>query len=331
MRDISYIYIHFLLFILTMSFAGDLLRAYPYHGVLGRIEIVTLFALAGSFFQVTLLHFIPNIARLVFVSSLNTNTFLTLLKENVAKSGVVVFAVFILEVLLCWVNFGQFMFSHAYKLNSPWFWGFVVIAGALHVCVLENYALTPEDNRGRSEQGSDLSSMATSESHQGTELRSLTEESSGPGMPQDHPISPMSNIDLGSESSTRAQVVPGYGSAATQDTGASLSPEISSTFISSWAAQLIQLQLLVDLLLVSWAVWVARHNIATIFKLSPLSPGLVWGFFPLWALDVFLVTLVGILVYAFCKWKQQKGLELQRIREDIASSSGRLAVTPLLG
>lgn len=323
LRDISYIYVHFLLLILTMAFSGELLRIYHKHGVFGRVEIIVLFALAGAFFQVTLLHFIPNIARLVSVSSLNTHTFLTLLRENVAKSGIVVFAVFILEILLCWVNFGNFLFLHIYKLNGVWLWGFVGIAGALHVVFLENYSITPMSDGSQFEEGSELSSILTSSENQNrSEMASLVDD------PTLQDIS-LSRSNKSSQSTN--PVGSGYGSTMTEDVHRSLSPEISSTFISSWVAQLNQLKLLLDMLLASWAVWVSRHNILIIFKLSPISPGIVWGFFPLWVLDVFLFALLGVLIHGFCKWRQQKQHAISHFREDFEHGAAHSSNVPLLG
>lgn len=326
-RDISYVYIHVLLLILTMAFSGQLLHDYHRHGILGRIEITTLFALVGSFFQVTLLHFFPNVIRLVSVSSLNTHTFLTLLLENVAKSGIVVFALYILEILFLWVNFGDSIFSRVYRLNGPWLWGFVVIAAMLHMCFIENYSQLSSDSESRV-IGSEMSSITAPERNPGTELRSLVDESASPSTPS---CNSLGSIDLGSSSSSTGARRPNsmsYGS--TQGGSMSFSPEVSSTFISSWSSQMNRLMFLVDILLASWAVWVVRHDMAIIFKLSPLAPRIIWGFFPLWVLDIALAAVLVVLAYMFCKWKQRKQQEVE-YRRDGSGSAGRIATTPLLG
>jgi len=174
-RDVSYVYLHILILILTMGFSSQLLNNYHMHGHFARAEIVVVFALAGSFFQVTLLHFLPNIIRLASVSSLNSSTFLTLLAENVGKSGIIVFFVFILEILICWVNFGTIVFSRVDHLNRPWLWVFATIAGCLHIIFFESYAQFMAEDTQRTQDGeSDVSSITVSE--QGTELRSLVEE-----------------------------------------------------------------------------------------------------------------------------------------------------------
>lgn len=298
-RDISYIYNHFLLLILTMAFSGELLYDYNRHSILGRIEITTLFALVGSFFQVTLLHFIPNIVRLVSVSSLNTHTFLTLLLENVAKSGICVFILFLLEILLCWVNFGDSIFSRVYRLNGPWLWGFVAITGIFHVCFLENY---------------NQHSTALERDH-GTELRSLLDDST-------RPVAPNSNSWSIADLS--------YGSTQ-ESTIMSVGPEVASTFISSWATQLNRLMFLAEILLASWALWVVRYDMAIIFKLSPLAPRIIWGFFPLWVLDIILAALFAALAYLLFRWKRQKQMEIQIPRNSLESAGGYIASTPLLG
>jgi hypothetical protein len=324
-RDLSYIYNHFLLLILTMAFSGKLLHDYHRHGTLGRIEITTIFALVGSFFQVTLLHFIPNVVRLVSVSSLNAHTFLTLLLENVAKSGIVVFAVFILEILLFWVNLGDSIFSRIYRLNGPWLWGFIAMTGMLHICILENYSHQSGDDS--QVVGSEMSSATASENDQGTEMRSLVvDESASRSTPSSNS---WGSVDLGSASSSRTAGMS-YGS--TQDGANTLfSSEVSSTFITSWTAQLGRLMFLVEILLASWAVWVIRHDMVVILKLSPLAPRIAWGFFPLWVLDIMLAVLLGNLIYIFYRWKQRKQSEIIMRRNELGAPGGRIASTPLLG
>lgn len=316
-RDVSYVYLHFLILLLTMAFSGQLLYDYHRRGNLARIEIVALFALAGSIFQVTLLHFVPNLIRLVSVSSLNVHTFFTLLVENVVKSGIVVFAVFVLELLLCWVNLGTSVFSHVYKLNGTWLWCLVAIAGTLHVVFLENHREDIVDSESGAE-GLDPSNISTKS--QGTELRSLMD---------DPTITPSSSdaasVGLGSMSSI-SNYEMNYGSTM-NNVNVAFSSEISSTFISSWTGQLIRLAFLFDILLASWAVWIARHNVAVILKISPLSPRIVWGFFPLWMLDVVLAALFGVAIYLFCKWKKQKQQNLSLLPYDGA----HLSSSPLLG
>jgi len=315
-RDISFTFLHILLLLLTLAFSGELLYGYHMRGILARVEIVTLFALAGSFFQVTALHFLPNVIRLIFLSRLNWRTFTTLIVENVGKSSVVVFAVFILEILLVWVNFGSFVFDHVYKWNRVWLWGMTTIVGLLHVICFEKY----ESSDAR--PVSDESIMNPAGCEEGTELVSLE---SGSGST---PAS-FESIDL-SKSGSRTSSVS-YGS--TSDTSSNtFSPEIEATFISSWSFQLARLLVPFDFLLACWAMWVARHNITIIFNLSPISAGIVWGFFPMWVMGVVLVLSLIATVFGYCSWLRKKRLERP---SDVASTglSPRqdLSTTPLIG
>lgn len=294
-RDVSYVYLHFLLVILTMAFSGQLLHDYPKHGFRGKIEIIALFSLVGSFFQVALLHFLPNVIRLVSVSSLNAHTFLTLVVENVAKSGIVVFAVFILEILLCWINFGAALFTHVYKWNGYCLWGVVTVAAILHLVYFEDYSQLARDIDSTME----VRSAPTIDKEQGTELRSLVDDT-----PQlwDGRGGIMGDLDSASSSCTKDN---NYGSTVVTN-GHEFSSEISSTFISSWTAQLSRLCFLVDMVLASWSIWVVRYNVAVIFKISPLSPGIVWGYMPLWVLNLVLLTIFLASIYIFCRWRQKE-------------------------
>jgi hypothetical protein len=293
-RDVSYVYLHFLLVILTMAFSGELLHDYPKHGLRGKIEIVALFSLVGSFFQVTLLHFIPNVIRLVSFSSLNAQSFLTLVVENVAKSGIVVFAVFMLEILLCWINFGAALFANVYKWNGYWLWGVVIVTATLHLIFLEDYSQIAGDGDSKTE----VQSTSTIEKEQGTELKSLVDDKS-----QQWHCSGSIMGDVNSTSS-RCASDNNYGSTVVTN-GNEFSSEISSTFISSWTAQLNRLCFLLDMVLASWSVWVARYNISVIFKISPLSPGIVWGYMPLWVLNLVLLTVFAAVIYICCCWKRK--------------------------
>ncbi len=320
-RDISYVYIHFLLLILTLAFSGQLLHEYHRHGFQARTEIVALFALAGSFFQVTLLHFIPNVIRLVSVSSLNVNTFMTLLIENVGKSGIIVFALFLLEILICWVNLGTTIFSRVYKLNASWLWGIVATTATLHIIFFESYNQHSAEI-GSIADGLDASSISTFEKDQGTELRSFVDDASRTN-DSGHETFDFCTITSKCTNNTS------YGSTL-GNAGVGCHSEISLTFISSWASQLNRLKFLLDVLLASWAVWVARHNVAVIFKISPLSPGIVWGFIPLWILDLVLVALSGSMLYAFCRWQQRKQQHFPHTPRDSHDEGNCLSTSPLL-
>ena len=323
-RDISYVALHVMLLLLSLAFSGELLFDYHIRGTVGRVEIVTLFALAGSFFQVTLLHLLPNVIRLIVLSSLNWNTFSTLLLENVGKSSIIVFAVFVLEILLLWVNFGTTLFSHVYKWNGFWLWGFVAMLAVLHIVSFENY------QSAVSLRGSHSSRINVTGIEEGTELISL--ESGTCSTPTS-----LQSVDLDSQvlrSSDDRTVPVTYGSTYSRP-NAAFSPEISATFISSWSSEVTRLFVLVDFLLASWAIWVARHNVSIIFRLSPLSAGIVWGFFPMWVLGVVLLLLLATLLFSFCMWKRRKYIEkvsgFVDARTDTLHSRRDVSTTPLMG
>lgn len=319
-RDVSYIYLHVLLLLLTLAFSGQLLLGYYKVGLVGRLKVLGLFAMVGAFFQVSLLHFLPNLIRLIVLSSLNCNTFLTLLHENVMKSGVVVFGVYILELLLIWVNCGSLVFSRAYRWNGIWLWLVVGIVSLVHVIFLEKYT-SSDCQRGFSVKDlnhEDSFAMSVIENEQGTEMHSLGSCSS----PSD--ISPsLESVDLKSRDSHRST----YGSTSSTKTGRELSHEINATFVSPWPSQVTRLKVLVDILLASWALWVARHNLWLIFRLSPISAGIVWGFFPLWVLGASLVAIIALSFYCLCEWKRRKRLQRS---SSVEEAGDEVTTTPLL-
>jgi hypothetical protein len=91
-----------------------------------------------------------------------------------------------------------------------------------------------------------------------------------------------------------------YGSVTTEEGDAqSISTQIASTFITSWRAELDKIRLLFEFLIASWALWIIRRDMILIMKLSPLSPDLVWGGFPLWILALLLLVVLGFTRYTF--------------------------------
>jgi hypothetical protein len=300
-KDVSYFCNHILIFFLAMGFAGELLMEYGRRDILGRTEIVMLFALVGALFQVCLLHFIPNVMRLLSASTISAKAVQTLLVENVGKSGMLLFLVFMLEMLLCWVNLGGVVFSRAYKLNDWRLWIFVALTAVAHILLFENHTAEPEqESAARIQDG---------EPH----LRSTATSSSSPSNEEDEEtagtttlVSSSSISALTGESTSLLTVNLGtlgqrstpYGS-VTADANQFIPAEIASTFITSWATELNKVRLLFEFLIVSWALWIIRRDMMLIMKLSPLSHDLVWGVFPLWILDVSLLAFLGFIASAF--------------------------------
>jgi hypothetical protein len=265
---------------------------YGKHDLLGRMEIVILFALIGAFFQGVLLHFIPNMVEIVFTSTFSGTNLKTLLVENVAKRGLILFLVFGNEMLLCWVNIGPSIFIHCHKWNRWWFWLLVATAAGGYSW----YSL-------KSAYQSDLDSSSASFSAQETEIQALNPSVNEEQETESSSLVTNSTISALTDDSTLLFSVtldsPGTRSPATYGSlaeagNASISNEITSTFITSWRSELEKVRLLFELLIASWAVWIIRRDTGLITKLSPLSPDLIWGRFPFWILEVILILLFGI-------------------------------------
>jgi hypothetical protein len=175
-----------------------------------------------------------------------------------------------------------------------------------------------------------MTTMTTVGIEEGTELISL--ESCASSIPAS-----MQSVDLDSPGPSRSEDRPApitYGSTS-MGSITTFAPEIAATFISSWSAQVTRLMVLFDSLLASWATWVARHNISVIFKLSPLSAGIVWGFFPMWVLGVVLVLSLVACLFSFCEWKrrkqQEKAFEFLDTQMGGSQALRERSTAPLLG
>lgn len=279
-RDISYIVQHFLLLLLSMGFSGHLLQRYYQHRAFARICILVIVAMVGAIFQVVALHFIPNMIRVHTIGIQIGESLKILFIENVAKSGALIFVLLCLELLLLWVNVGTFLFSYLYAFNGWLLWIVTGLSCAYHVCFVEAYSQAEDYSLAEIEHSA---SPRHSESSS-TEMRPLASAIESQSSASDSFVTLSSNPTL-----TSSQ----YGS-----TGATLHsfPEdVTSTFVSSWGAQVNRLRLLLDTLMLSWGLWIIRSDTLIVFRLSPISPGIVWGMLPLWSLGVVILAVIYLV------------------------------------
>jgi len=108
--------------VLTMGFVGELVFHFQEETTAAKVAITILFAFVAAIFQVSLLHLMPHIFRLVRQSDLAGGNFRVLMYEDIVKMGTVVFMLCAMEVLLIWIVAGNIIFQRAYKWDTWAVW-----------------------------------------------------------------------------------------------------------------------------------------------------------------------------------------------------------------
>ncbi|KAG7370810.1 hypothetical protein IV203_019380 [Nitzschia inconspicua] len=328
-HDLLYLLNHVFIFFLSMGYVGELLLDFGNERKLARAAIVFLFSLTGAVFQVAMLHFLPHACKMLQSSSnLDWSTSRVLLREDIVKKGSLVTLVFACEMLLLWVNIGTVAFTGAYKLNNWWCWiSVVALAGCYTFFVLKSNFFDRQvdmseylgvfdtvsvgsNPAGISRASVDMEyekqSLLARPSDQGA-ISSSAQESVQVSMQRSIMSSTSSEIcksepKLPSSSSMRSVPlgsadVSSYGT--TDRTHLTILPEIRSSFVRSWTGELRKIQLLAEILVASWAVWIIRRDVAIIIKLSPLAKGIAWGRCPFWILNIFLLVALAIFAVSY--------------------------------
>ena len=308
-KDLTYIATHVFILLLSMGFAGDILVEYVHLNTAGRVEIVLLFAMIGTMFQCITLHLLPNIYTLKTTLSLNKDTIFKLLVEDLGKRGFAIFLVFIMEVLLCWVNFGVKAFTNAHRLNQWGMWILVGVAAIAHsICAnrvpeetatatYDSYRMTGphlvQPPRVNVEIGS-VPSSHSSVYQDNPEASSLLPSSGISSLSGSSSV--WFSVDLLSASrSPPATSTPQYGSMP----NGQIPRRVDAAFISSWRLELRRVRILFEALIASWALWVVRRDITIIVKLAKLPSTEAWGKLPVWILFVIAISVILCVVRTY--------------------------------
>jgi hypothetical protein len=332
-HDVLFLVNHIFIFFLSIGYVGELLIDFGHETKLARAAIVVLFSVVGAIFQATLLQFVPHMCRMFQASGLDLSISRVLCQEDVLKKGLITSILFALEMLLCWVNIGSIAFTGAYKLNNWWCWISVFLLSACYsvYVVKTNYVNSQFDTSGylevfdaspsivsggpskiEHEKRLLLAELSLPESVQqamgnsitgsleGSAQGSIMSPDSGSSSPEPPAVkssSSMSSVPLGDVERT------GYGATSNGSHAyMSIIPEIRSSFVSSWSCELGKLQLLFEMVVASWALWIIRTDIILIFKLSPMAKDFAWGRCPLWILNIFFLF---ILVTVAMSWNKK--------------------------
>lgn len=335
-HDLLYLVNHIFIFFLSIGYVGELLLDFGHEKKVTRTATVFLFSILGAVLQVSLLHFLPHICKMLQTSSiLDWSSSQVLIREDIVKKGSLVSIVFACEMLLMWVNIGTVAFTGAYRLNNWWCWIMVVsLAGCYTsfllktdwldrrmdvseyldvfdtVTVESNPLSYEERSRNSVDNQEEKVSLLAQSSLRGSLSESMRDsasdyvETSAQGSIMNSASPAYSKSDQRSSSSSSMRSVPlgnaeasGYG--ATDQIQTMILPEIRATFVRSWTSELRKTLLLVEILVVSWAVWIIRRNIILIFKLSPLVKGIAWGRCPLWILNIFFFVALAVFAMSY--------------------------------
>ena len=139
----AYLVSHFLILLLTLSFAGELLMDYESHNIIGRFEILLLVSISAALVQVSTLHFLPHLMHQGWIASRASRSLhggpnqgclatsheywsnchvIALCWEDVIKRGAFLLILFFLEILIVRINVGPTLFKEMGILNQQWLW-----------------------------------------------------------------------------------------------------------------------------------------------------------------------------------------------------------------
>ena len=139
----AYLVSHFLILLLTLSFAGELLMDYESHNIIGRFEILLLVSISAALVQVSTLHFLPHLTHQGWIASRASRSLhggpnqgclatsheywsnchvIALCWEDVIKRGAFLLILFFLEILIVRINVGPTLFKEMGILNQQWLW-----------------------------------------------------------------------------------------------------------------------------------------------------------------------------------------------------------------
>jgi hypothetical protein len=261
-----------------------------------------------------MLHLLPNIHVLLSTSTLNRNSIGILFVEDVGKRGLAIFLVFGMEVLLCWVNFGERAFTHAHQLNRWGMWILVGLATGLHYMCADAIPDLVESTNANTPRSAiqhrvevEIGAVPESQSRErdNPETATLLTNNSGISSLSEN-SSLWFSVNLHSSRAASSQ----YGSLPD---GSHVIPErVGATFISSWRSELERVRILFDVLIASWALWVIRRDVSIIHTLARMPSTRVWGKFPAWIL---WISLVSAIVSGYRALQNSNGQIIQHFTE----------------
>ena len=327
-RDASYILNHVLIFFLAFSFQGELLREFSSHGLVGWMEVISLFSLCGALIQAFLLHFLPHIIRLFLESSFLEVHVQQFLWQDLIQRCSLLTILFALEILLLQVNLGRNrLVAAAYELNNGWsLWILVALTVMTHISIFDYLGIFTHGGSSATEQTARLSNDAfTNDSVSCSLVYSSSPSSTVQSLPPPPPATFDDDETMASEQSSLVTTTTlssrsatgelftidlswsgrRYGSASRSISNhrtAIEDPLVSSSGAVSMREELLKLFLLLNLVLSSWSWWMIWKNLEWIIELHRMTSRqlvLVWSTdrMGLMLLTVFILFLgIGILM-----------------------------------
>lgn len=304
-QDAWYLVCHLSIFVLALSYVGELLRNFHNQTNLSRAGITFVFSLSAAFLQVTLLHFLPAVDQLYRESRLNFGAIRVLVKTTIFQKGTIIALVSAIEMLLCWCWMGTYAFTQVHKLNNVVVWLVVLcesVGYGLFLRTQEHASAYVPTNCSTGEVASIPSHIVINDEQNSLLGPSYSTKSQGyvPGIQSPSTGTPpsMQSIPLGGAGGDDGN----YGSLS-QFFRSYLS---TSPLAFSWKSDLVKVRLLLEFWLASLALWIVHRDRELIRKLSPLATGLVWGVAPLWILNICLFLILATLVVLLANVKLRR-------------------------
>ena len=330
-RDSSYLFNHVLHFVLSIAFIGEILADFGISGIAGKLEILFFFSIWSALLQAMLLHLVPHVLHVILgLQDDHLPTLKKLLWEDVVKRGVLFFALFLMEILICVCLFGQHAFWFAYKLNGWWLWILVALAFVAHVYVFGTLAIYYDDvyhapsadtiplttSEGEITASQSPDEVVDVSSEMSSFVSSVHGTSTISGVTGDSSFG-LYNVNLGSSSIGSETLHQQYGSleqASSNTNRQSLSAStelVVSKFVTSMPLEVSKLTFLFDILLFCWCFLILRTDAYVIHRLSKVPQDLVWAKFPGWILSLFLWSFVGFTSF-WCRQNQSRVQSIAR-------------------
>jgi hypothetical protein len=270
-RDICYYFHHCAIFLFCMESLGSLVPATGKFGLRARGGFVLLFALLGAVTQIIMLHAIPS-----GLSSKREVSPCQLIPELLQRS-VAFTLLFMVELLILWVNMGQVMFSPTEHVRK-WLW-WILFASILAVYLCFFKLLVPADDR----LSSSTSSVSSNEEKHCEELHGVKDA--------DDPRDPSE-----SDSLLSIDLKKSYSPYSTKGSGPT-QPQFSVKY------EICRLQILFEMLVLSCMLALLKHCLPSVQRLWPVSKALLVQARPDWLLPVSLA--LGFLGFALLVWHRR--------------------------
>jgi hypothetical protein len=265
-RNISYVVHHCALFLLLAGIFASLLDGLEQNSLKARGGIILCFGFTGSCLQTVLLHVVPNFLA-------KSQGFCQMV-AHIARISIVLTVLFVLEILIVWVNLGPEVFKQGWlhELSRWWLWVLFLVPLGYHLLHLEIPRLKSGD--------------CISESDSSASVEKDLEKSGG----KDSLTAPTESDCL----------LPSDKRSLSEDGAATRTKRASTkSWFSLLHQEMMRLQIPFEILILSCMLGLVLHCISSTSVLWPASKALLLATLPEWLLPVGVVlAVIGIAFVA---------------------------------